>query len=66
MKFSEVWYVDASQQNKMIQKLIYFSITAFFGLFLAKKQSKLTNNEVNCQNPNCLMKFTEIWYVGAF
>ena len=40
MKISEIWYVDASQQNKMLQK--NFWISAFFGRFLTKKQPKLT------------------------
>jgi hypothetical protein len=39
--FFEIWYVDASQQNKMLHKN-YFSISGFFGHFLAKKQPKLT------------------------
>ena len=37
-----------------------------FGLFwpfLTKKQPKLTKNEENWQNPNRLMKFSEVWYV---
>ena len=61
MKFSEIWYVDASQQNKMLQKN-FFWISAF----LTKKQPKLTKNEENWQNQNRLMKFSEIWYVDAF
>ena len=40
LKFSEIWYVDASQQNKMLQK-IFFWITAFFGRFLTKKTAKI-------------------------
>ena len=39
-----------------------------FGLFcrfLTKKRPKLTKNEENWQNPNRLMKFSEIWYVDA-
>jgi len=36
MNFSEFWYVDTSQQKKMLQKN-YFSISAFFG---QKKQPK--------------------------
>ena len=65
MKFSEIWYVDASQQtNKMLQKNLFW-ISAFFGHFLTKEQPKLTKNEENLQNPNRLMKFSEIWYVDA-
>ena len=48
----------------MLQKN-FFWISAFFGRFLTKKQPKLTKNEENWQNPNRLMKFTEIWYVDA-
>ena len=35
VKFSKLWYVDASQQKKMLQKN-YFSISAFFYLFWPK------------------------------
>ena len=38
---------------------------AVFGPFLTKKQPKLTKNEENWQNPNCLMKYSEIWHVDA-
>ena len=67
IKFSEVWYVNVSQQKKIQQKN-FFSILAFFGFFwpfLSKKRPKLTNNEENWQNSNRLMKFSEIWYVDA-
>ena len=64
MKFSEIWHVDASQQNKMLQ-IFCFWLLAFFGRFLIKKQSKLTKKEENWQNLNRLMKFSEIWYVDA-
>ena len=64
MKFSEICYVDASQQQKILQKN-FFWILAFFGNFLTNKQPKLTKNEENWQNPNRLMKFSEIWYVDA-
>jgi hypothetical protein len=40
MKFSEIWYVDASQQNKMLRKN-FFWISAFFGRFLTKKTAKI-------------------------
>ena len=63
MKFSEIWYVDASQQKKSYKKT--FLDLAFFGRYLNKKQPKLTKNEENWQNPNRLMKFSEIWYVDA-
>ena len=49
MKFSEIWYVDASQQQqKMLQKN-FFWISAFFGRFLTKTQLKLSKNEENWQ-----------------
>ena len=64
VKFSEIWYLDASQQKKMLQKY-FFWISAFFGRFSTKKQPKLTKNEEHWQNPNRLMKFSEIWYVDA-
>ena len=64
MKFSEIWYIDASQQTKILQKNFVW-ISAFFGRFLTKKQPKLTKNEENWQNPNRLMKFSGIWYVDA-
>ena len=41
MKLTEIWYVDASQQKKMLQKN-FFWISAFFGRLLIKKQLKLT------------------------
>ena len=62
MKFSESW-LDAFQRYIMLQNV--FWISAFFGCFLSKKQPKLTKNEENWQNPNRLMKFSEIWYVDA-
>ena len=63
MKFSEILYVDASQQKNATKYL--FWILAFFGRFLTKKQPKLTKNEENWQNPNSLMKFSKIWSVDA-
>ena len=64
MIFLEIWEVDASQQNKMLQKN-FISILVFFGRFLTKKQPKLTKNEDNLQKPNRLMKFSKIWWVDA-
>ena len=49
MKFSETWYVDASQQQK--NATIFFWILAFIGRFLTKKQPKLTKNEENWLKP---------------
>ena len=48
MKFSEIWYVDASQRKKMLRKNFLW-ISAFFDRFLTKKQQKLTKNEENWQ-----------------
>ena len=39
----------------------FFWILAFFGRFLTKNSQK----KKNWQNPNRLMKFSEIWYVDA-
>ena len=63
MKFSEIWYVDASQHKNSIKKL-FFDL-AFFGRFLTKKQPKLTKNEENWKNPNRLVKLSVIWYLDA-
>ena len=64
MKFSEMWYLDASQQKKMLQKNFFLDFDLFWPL-LTKKQPKLSKNEENWQNPNRLMKFSEIWDVDA-
>ena len=63
IKFSEIWYLDASQQKNAT--IFFFLIPAFFGRFLTKNQPKLTKNDENGQNVNRLMKFSEIWYVDA-
>ena len=47
----------------MLQKN-YFLISAFFGHFW-QKTAKIDQNEENCQNLNCLIKFFEILYVDA-
>ena len=65
MKFSEIWYVDASKQKNAIKN--FFLDFALFDRFcLTKKQPKLTKNEEDWQNANRLMKFSEIWYVDVF
>ena len=64
MKFSEIWYIDASKQKKCYKKT-FFGFWPVLDVFLTKKQQKLTKNEENQQNPNCLMKFSEIWYVDV-
>ena len=51
--------------NKKNATKNFFWISAFFGRFLTKKQPKFSKNEENWQNPNRLMKFSEIWYVDA-
>ena len=43
MNFFEIWYVDASQQQKNATKKLFW-ILAFFGRFLTKKQPKLTKS----------------------
>ena len=62
MKFTEIWYVDASQQKKMLQK----NFVLDFGLFWPFFNQKNAKIDKNWQNPNRLMKFSEIWYVDAF
>ena len=52
VKFSEIWYVDASPQKEILNKRC-FSILAFFG----QKTVKIDKNEENWQKPNRLMKF---------
>ena len=47
----------------MVQKS--FLDFGLFWPFLTKKQAKLTKNKENWQNPNRLMKFSEILYVDA-
>ena len=61
--FSEIWYVDASQQKKILQKLFIDYI--IFWPFLIKKQPKLTKNEENFKNLNWLITFTKIWYLDV-
>ena len=66
MKFSKIQYVDASQQQqKFNNKKTIFDYGICLA-FLAKKQSKLIKNEENSQDPNRLVKFSEIWYLDAF
>ena len=40
MKFSEIWYVDASQQNKILQKN-FFGFQPFLVVFKPKKTAKI-------------------------
>ena len=63
MKFSEIWYVDVSQQRKCYKKtFFYFGV---FWPFFDKKTAKIDQNEETWQNPPRLMKFSELWYVEA-
>ena len=62
MKFSEIWYVDASQQKKCYKKN-FFGFRPFLAVFNQKTAKK--NLKKNWQNPNLLMKFSEIWYIDA-
>ena len=63
MKFSGIWYGDASQQQNATKN--FFGFRPILAVFLTKKQPKLTKKETNWQNPNRLIKFSEIWYVDA-
>ena len=40
MKFSKIWYVDASQQTKMLQRN-FFWISVFFGRLFNQKTAKI-------------------------
>ena len=64
MKFSEIWYVDASQQKKCYKKK-FFLDSGFFWSFFNQKKAKIDKNEENWQNQNRLMKLSEIWYLDA-
>ena len=63
MKFSEIWYVDASQQRKCYKKA-FFGFPPFLAVFQPKNSQK-TAKKIICQNPNRLMKFSKIWNVDA-
>ena len=65
IKFSENGFVDASQQQQKCYKKLFFDFGLFWAFFNQKRQ-KFTKNEENWQNPNRLMKFSEIWYVDTF
>ena len=62
MTFSEIWYVDASQQKKCYKKTC-FEFRPFWPFFNQKQPKK--ERKKNCQNPNRSMKFSENWYVDA-
>ena len=63
MKFYEIWYLDASQQ-KNCYKIIIFRLRHFLA-FCQKTAKIVKKNEENWQNPNRLIKFSEIRYVDA-
>ena len=63
MIFFDIVYLDAFLQIKIhlgshIFILAFFAFSGHFILFLVK-------SEDNCQNPYCLMEFSEIWYADA-
>ena len=64
MNIFEIWYVDASQRKKCCKKT-FFGFRPFLVVF-NQKIAKIDKNEENGQNPNRLMKFSEIWYVDAY
>ena len=66
VKFSEIWYLDASQQQQKCYKKLFFRFQPFLAFFWAKKQSKFIKNEEKRPNSNRLIKFSEIWYVDVF
>ena len=53
IRFSEIWLVDASQQNKILQKLL-FSILSFFCTFWL-------NNSQNLQKMKNIGKLQTVW-----
>ena len=61
-EISKIWYVVLLNKTKCYNFFLGFGL---FWPFLAIKRPKLTKNEENWQNPNRLMKFSEIWYVDA-
>ena len=50
MKFSDIWYVDASQQRKCYKKT-FFGFPPFLAVFQPKNSQK-TAKKIICQNPN--------------
>ena len=48
----------------MLQNYFFLDF-GFFWLFFNQKTAKIDKNEENWQNPNRLMKFSEIWYLDA-
>ena len=63
MKFSEIWYVDASHLKKCYKKL--FLDFGLFWPFFNQKTAKIYKKKENWQNQNRLMEFSEIRYVDA-
>ena len=63
IKFSEIWYVNASQQKKILQK--YSLRFCNFYVFFGQKMPKLTKYDKNWQNPDRVIKLSEIRYVNA-
>ena len=69
LKFSEIWYVDVSQQKKCYKKNATKKLFLDFGLFwpfFNQKTAKIVQKKEDWQNPYRLMTFSEIWYVDAF
>ena len=62
MKFSEIWYIDASQQKKCY-KIFFFWIPAFFGRFSTKKQPK--NSQKN-NLPKSKQPTNFFFWISAF
>ena len=65
MNFPGIWYVDASQQKKMLQNTFFTLDFCLFWPFCGQKTAKIDKNEENLQNSNRLMEFFEIWFVNA-
>ena len=52
-----------TKENLTKKRFLFLHLLVFF--CYQKLRLFLTNNEENLQNPNHLMKFSEIWYVDA-
>ena len=51
--------------KKNAVKKLFFDFSLFWQ-FVGQKTAKVDQNEENCQNLNCLIKFSEICYINAF
>ena len=50
--------------KRKLKKTLFFNFGLFWSFF-NQETAKIDKNEEDCQNPNGLMKFSEILYVDA-